>query len=302
METPVAFLVFNRPDTTARVFEEIRRARPRTLLVVADGPRPDRPGEAESCQAVRAIIDTVDWPCEVQRNYAAENLGCKLRVSSGLDWVFGLVERAIILEDDCLPSRSFFGFCEVLLETYRDDRRVMQVGGSNFQDGRVRGEGSYYFSRYSHIWGWATWRRAWFHYDVAMGSLPQFLAQQQLRNILPGTKAQKDWFDNLQSVYDGKVDTWDVQWTYAVWSQGGLSIIPNVNMVSNIGFGAGATHTKLESALANKPRAEIDGMIHPRFVLPCAMADDYTAANHFSVSIGKRVLGKLRRTVARILA
>ena len=112
LNTPVAFLIFNRPHTTQRVFAEIAKARPPKLLVVADGPRNDRPGEAELCAQTRAIIDQVDWDCEVLTHYADKNMGCKKRIASGIDWVFTQVEEAIILEDDCLPEASFFQFCE----------------------------------------------------------------------------------------------------------------------------------------------------------------------------------------------
>jgi hypothetical protein len=159
VNTPIAFFIFNRPDTTARVFEAIRQAQPSKLLVVADGPRSTRPGEAEKCAATRAIIDQVDWECEVLTNYSDVNLGCRHRVSSGLDWVFEQVEEAIILEDDCLPHPTFFRFCEELLEWYRHDHRIVAISGDNFQNGHQSGEFSYYFSRYVHIWGWATWRR-----------------------------------------------------------------------------------------------------------------------------------------------
>jgi hypothetical protein len=192
IKTPVAFLVFNCPDTTIRVFEEIRCARPPKLLVVADGPRADRPGEADKCQAVRAVIETVDWPCEVLKNYSDVNLGCKIRVSSGLDWVFEQVEEAIILEGDCLPHPTFFRFCEELLETYRDDERIGMISGDNFQFGRKRGDASYYFSRYNHIWGWASWRRAWQHYDRNMAIWPKFRDDHWLNGF--GLLGSRDGF------------------------------------------------------------------------------------------------------------
>ena len=151
--TPVAFIIFNRPDTTKRVFAEIAKARPPKLLVIADGPRADHPADVEKCAAVRAIIDGVDWDCEVLKNYSDVNLGCKRRVSSGLDWVFDTVEEAIILEDDCLPHPTFFRFCEEMLEKYRDDKRIAMISGDNLQFGRKRTGYSYYFSRYPHIWG-----------------------------------------------------------------------------------------------------------------------------------------------------
>src|SRR5665648_587346 len=164
LKTPVAFIIFNRPETTRRVFAEIAKARPTKLLVIADGPRATHPDDAEKCAVVRAIIDGVDWDCEVLKNYSDVNLGCKRRVSSGLDWVFDTVEEAIILEDDCLPHPTFFRFCEEMLAKYRDDKRIAMISGDNFQFGKKRTEYSYYFSRYTHIWGWASWRRAWDNY------------------------------------------------------------------------------------------------------------------------------------------
>ncbi|OUC08639.1 hemolytic protein HlpA-like protein, partial [Litorilinea aerophila] len=165
MQTPVIFLIFNRPDTTAQVFAEIAKARPRRLLVVADGPRPHRPDDVEKCSATRAVIERVDWPCEVSCDFAEENLGGRRRISSGLTWAFSQVEAAIVLEDDCLPHPTFFPFCEELLNRYCHDERIMAITGDNFQFGRSRTKYSYYFSRYFHSWGWATWRRAWQHYD-----------------------------------------------------------------------------------------------------------------------------------------
>jgi hypothetical protein len=172
LSTPVAFIIFNRPDTTARVFEAIRRAEPPQLLIVADGPRVDRPSDVERCAAARAVIERVDWDCEVLTNYAEANMGLADRVSSGLDWVFSLCDRAIVLEDDCLPDPSFFRFCDELLDRYRDDERVMAISGDNFQLGRRRTRYSYYLSRYNHCWGWATWRRGWQHYDHRMQLWP----------------------------------------------------------------------------------------------------------------------------------
>ena len=161
LKTPVAFIIFNRPSLTQIVFNTIRQAKPKQLFVIADGAR--FPEEKEKCQQARDIIRQVDWDCEVLANYSDVNLGCGKRISSGISWVFEHVEAAIILEDDCLPHLSFFRYCENLLDYYRDDERVMAIGGDNFQDGNKKTPYSYYFSKYPHVWGWATWRRAWKH-------------------------------------------------------------------------------------------------------------------------------------------
>ncbi len=277
LNTPVLFLVFNRPDVTARVFESIRHAKPSRLYVAADGPRLNIPGEAEKCALARTVIDRVDWPCEVLTNYSDVNLGCKRRVSSGLNWVFNTVEEAIILEDDCVPHPTFFRFCEELLEKYRHDDRVMVISGNNFQFGRKRGNYSYYFSRYNHIWGWASWRRAWRNYDVDMKLWPEVRNGEWLRDLL-GDDVARYWTENFEMAYNGKIDSWDYQWTFACWIHNGLSILPNVNLVSNIGFNSEATHTKdSESKVANLPMEEMGfPLIHPNFVIRDARADDFT--------------------------
>jgi hypothetical protein len=298
LTTPVAFLIFNRPDTTARVFEAIRQAKPPKLLVVADGPRPDRPDDVEKCKAARAIIDKVDWDCAVLTNYSDLNLGCKNRVSSGLDWVFSLVEEVIILEDDCLPHPSFFRFCQDLLDYYRDDERIMAISGDNFQLGRKRTEYSYYFSRYNHIWGWASWRRAWQYYDVKMRLWQEIRDCNWLEYILGEGQSVKYWTKIFQSAYDGKIDTWGYRWTFACWIQNGLTILPNVNLVSNIGFGEGATHTSSsKSKVANLPVEEmIFPLKHPPFLLRHVEADDFTHNNIFYVSL----LSSLSRKLAKV--
>ena len=284
LDVPVAFLVFNRPDTTERVFAEIARAKPAKLLVVADGPRSNRPGEAEKCAETRAIIESVDWNCEVLTNYSDVNLGCKRRVSSGLDWVFENVEEAIILEDDCVPHPTFFRYCEELLDRYRDDRRIMAISGDNFQFGRRRSPYSYYFSRYNHEWGWATWRRAWQHYDVTMSVWPEIRDGAWLQDILGKTMQGAYWHRAFDTVYEGKIDTWDYQWTFACWLQNGLTILPNVNLVSNIGYGEAATHTRsTESPLANMRIEAIQfPLMHPPYVIRDTVADERTARVHYS--------------------
>lgn len=277
LNKPVAFIIFNRPDTTRKVFEAIRRARPPALLVVADGSRPDRPGEGELCAAARAVIEGVDWPCKVMKNYSDTNLGCKRRVSSGLDWVFDTVEEAIIVEDDCLPHPTFFRFCEELLERYRDDERVAMISGDNFQFGKRRTEYSYYFSIYPHIWGWASWRRTWNLYDVGMHTWPEIRDGGWLADIFSDGGTARYWSDIFERTYQNEIDTWDHQLTFSLCSRRSLIILPNINLVANIGFGAGASHTSGASFVANLP---VDPMVfplrHPPFMARDTVADRFT--------------------------
>jgi hypothetical protein len=294
LKTPVAFIIFNRPDTTVRVFADIRRARPAILLVIADGPRTGKLGEAEKCVAVREIIDRVDWPCEVLTNYSDVNMGCKNRVASGLDWVFEQVPEAIILEDDCLPHPTFFRFCEELLEYYRDDERIGMISGDNFQFGQKRTSASYYFSRYAHIWGWASWRRAWGHYDRDASAWPAIRDAGWLDIFAPTPGERKHWSKVFESVYKGQIDTWDYQWNLALLSQGMVSVIPNANLISNIGFGAEATHTRGASKYANMEVEAISFPIkHPEIILPHRKADEFTAKSMFTGNILNKMIQKM---------
>lgn len=249
MKSAVTFLIFNRPDPTQKVFEMIRAAKPPQLFVVADAPRPDRPGEAEKCAAVRAVIDQVDWKCEVIKNYSEENLGCGRRISSGINWVFEQVESSIFLEDDCLPHPSFFNFCDELLERYKDDTRVMSIGGTNILDKWKSDVQSYHFSYYGSIWGWAAWRRSWKHYDYQMKTW----ALGEVRSAIHSVLVDREQIKNREKIFSEmallgaksqNLHTWDYQWLFSRLSQSGLSILPSVNLVSNIGFDKNATHTK----------------------------------------------------------
>lgn len=296
---PIALLVFSRPDTTARVFEEIRRIRPLKLLVVADGPRDDRPGEAEKCSAVRAIIEKVDWPCEVSKNYSEGNLGCKWRVSSGLDWVFEQVEEAIVLEDDCLPHPSFFRFCEELLEHYRLDQRIAQISGCNFQFGVRRNEDSYYFSKYNHVWGWASWRDRWQGcYDVSITNWPEIRDGDWLLDIHCDAKEAGHWKKIFEQVYLGKIDTWDYQWTLACWLQGRLTVLPTRNLISNIGFGENATHTTSKNRFANIPTENLQFPIrHPPVIVGNKAMDARVFKSNLSVSFLTGITDIIRQLI-----
>lgn len=278
LKTPVAFIIFNRPDTTERVFAEIAKVRPPKLLVVADGPRENRAGEAEKCAATRAIIDRVDWDCEVLTNYSDRNLGCKRRVSSGIDWVFEQVEEAVILEDDCLPDPTFFRYCQELLERYRHDQRIGMISGDNFQFGRLRNNDSYFFSKYTHIWGWASWRDRWVgSYDVTIAKWPRIRDEGWLADMVGNTLEAAYWKMVFERVLRGEIDTWDYQWLFANWVEGRMSVLPAVNLISNIGFGQNATHTSWDSNRSNLARSPLRfPLIHPIGVFGNIKADRYS--------------------------
>lgn len=272
--TPVVLMIFRRPDLTRQVLDAIRTVKPMTLLVIADGPRHSE--EAVLCQEARAVIDQVDWPCTVLKNYSDENRGARRRISSGLDWVFDQVEKAIILEDDCLPHPSFFPYCEELLERYREDLRIGSISGDNFQDGQQRGTGSYFFTNYFHGWGWATWKRAWCHYDHEMAQWPVCRDEDQLSRVLDEPHEVNYWTEFLDVLsQQGVPDAWDYIWMWTGWMQGMLTLQPNVNLVSNIGFGAGATNTMKESVILSRPLEAIGPLTHPSTVERDQDADLY---------------------------
>jgi hypothetical protein len=281
-DTPVLFLIFNRPAQTRRVLDQIRKARPSQLFIAADGPRPQVAADAENCRLTRLIADEVDWPCEVKTMFRDENLGCKRAIGSAINWFFDNVEEGIIFEDDCLPDPSFFEFCSGLLARYRHDERVMMITGNNFQFGIKRGEASYYFSRLANIWGWATWRRAWNRFDGELKTFPQFMQQRQMENLFSDALTKRLWTEKIQDVYEGG-NSWAFPWVYTILKENGLCVCPNVNLVENIGFGGGATHASNSgSVFANIKAESMPRITHPEFVLP-----DLKADVHFSHIMAK---------------
>ncbi len=276
IKSPIAYIVFNRPKHTEKTFAVLRKQMPSQLFIIADGPRSGHSTDAERCAAVREIVEDIDWPCVVYRNYADTNLGLKQRVSSGLDWVFKHVDRAIVLEDDCLANPDFFHFCENLLEHYQYDERVVVITGNNFQNGRKHGNASYYFSKYNHCWGWATWRRAWSHYDGAISFWPEWRKSKNWSETTPDKIERRYWENIFNRIHNGKIDSWAYPWIASVWHKGGLTATPNVNLVSNIGFGQESTHTKSEDHFLSKMNTfSLAEISHPNIIKKNIEADRY---------------------------
>lgn len=283
--TPVLFCIFNRPELTARVFETIRARRPKTLFIASDGPRKLRPDDNAKIETARQIATNVDWDCKVETRFLPRNVGCKLAMASAINWAFTYTEQLVILEDDCLPDPSFFGYCETLLERYRNNEHVMMISGNNFQPKR-RSDASYYFSRWPHIWGWATWKRAWKHFDINVESWPQAKRNRTLERIFPDPSQLAHWTRTLDSQYAGEIDTWDFPWAFSMWANDGLSILPERNLVTNIGFGAEATHTKdAQSKLAGIPTSEMSRVLHPLKIKIDEAADRFTWNSVFKPAI-----------------
>lgn len=296
----VLLLTFNRPDTTARVLEAIKAYAPKRLYWASDGPRPHKPGEAALVEQVQALQAQVDWPCEVRTLFREQNLGCRNAVTEAISWFFEQEEEGIVLEDDCLPHADFFRFCEAMLARYRHDERIGHIGGTNFQRGAQRGVGSYYYSKWVHIWGWASWRRVWQSIDHSLENLPRLQAEGYLQGLYPNAQLRAFWQHNLQAVHTGELDTWDYGYAFGVVASSRLAITPNANLVTNIGFDARATHTvSKDNALANVKLAPLAPPYQaPLTMLPNSIADDYSARYVFGVQGG--VVGALRGAVKRL--
>jgi hypothetical protein len=285
------------------VFDAVSKVRPAKLLLIADGPRQDRDGEAEACCKVRDIVAHVDWPCEVFKSFSDANLGCGERMISGLNWVFSLVEDAIILEDDCLPDLSFFPYCQELLERYRGDSRIAYISGDNLVDGYATSDCSYLFSRIGGIWGWATWRSEWQRYDRHLNDWPTIRNQRALAEILDGPKAIELYTRIFDAMYDKKgPDTWDYQWLYTNLTNNSLAIVPKTNLVTNIGFGKDATHTTVADTRFMLPATSMDfPMRHPVSIIPSRSFDRRRIQDQLPPPILFRVLNKLRRLAGRAI-
>jgi len=292
-DTPILFLIFNRPDTTQKVFNQIKLIKPKYLFVSADGVRINNPEDLILCKEARDVNSCIDWDCDIKTLFQVVNLGCGKAVSEAITWFFEQVEYGIILEDDCMPDLSFFPFCEDLLIKYKIDDKVMLIGGNNFQNGINRGEGSYYFSYYPHIWGWATWRRAWQHYDFEMEKLECFF-NNGIHRIFDSNQEKRYWKNKLSKVKSGEIKTWDYQWCYSIWINSGFAITPNINLVINLGFRNSSTHTFLRDSFkeANDFFEMKFPLIHPVLKID-KLADTATFNNVFGHNL-KRLIRLLR--------
>lgn len=269
--TPILLLIYNRPDSTKRVFEEIRKQKPKYLYIAADGPKDGHWGK-KLCTDARKIAEQIDWDCELKTLFRDKNMGCKYAVSSAISWFFDHVEEGIILEDDCLPNSSFFIYCEELLKKYKNNDKIKMICGTSYQPKPLNSE-TYYFSKYVHVWGWATWKRAWHLYNHSLDEEVETDRKNIITQTFKDKREQKLWENNLNLINNG-FDTWDYQWMYWIWKDDGICIIPWKNLVSNIGFGDNATHTYGEQSPQSKMQQfELETIVHPVDITPNKDAD-----------------------------
>lgn len=300
LNTAVLFLVFNRLDTTKLVFEAIRHAKPPRLYIAADGARENREGEDAKVKAVREyVMSNIDWECDVKTLFREENFGCKHAVSGAITWFFENEEMGIILEDDCLPSQSFFWFCEELLDKYKDDMRVWQIGGTTFKNIKSIDGEDYYFSKYTHIWGWASWASRWKYYDVKMQTLSKFKRNNYIKNIFENKEEQAFWIEIFTKIAQSKIDTWDYQWVYTMNINHGLCALPTLNLISNIGFGLDATHTNQKiDGVSELDQYEISFPLKVReFIFVNAEIDNYISNRNF---LKKSFFEKIKNQILKV--
>ncbi len=302
-ETPILFIIFNRLDTVKIVFEKIRLCKPAQLFIASDGPRGNRFGEKETVESIRDyVLNNVDWECEVKTLFSEKNMGCDPAISMAISWFFSYIKQGIILEDDCLPDLSFFSFCEQMLNYYSDNEKVFEITGCNLQGGIIRGNGSYYFSNYGGTWGWATWRRAWEKFNYQVTGFNKLKEEKDIQSVFEDRVQQRYWINFLKK--EGNTDTWDYQWLYTIWYNKGICIVPNSNLITNIGFNLSGTHTLKKPDWYDKATSNNKGLFdtvkHPAEIKICIKADDlqfYTSM--YAGSLLKRTIHFIKRRLIK---
>jgi hypothetical protein len=282
---PVLLILFNRPATTQKVFEAIRCAQPARLYIAADAPRPGNKSDEENCRVTRSVTENIDWPCEVKRLNQEHNLGCSFGPRAAFDWFFSQEPEGIILEDDCVPHLDFFDFAQVMLDRYRNDQRILSINGSNLGYQLNNGK-SYTYSRFMNMWGWATWADRAQAIDYSLSEWKQvrkplwFLYQCMRQGLFDN---DINWYKYWQHKFDLTVTKetitwWDWQWIYHQLTHRRLSIVPAVNLVTNIGFDADATHTHEGS----NPAANIHTQALQKPIQhPVKMKPDFVYEEHY---------------------
>lgn len=288
--TPILLIIFNRPDKVERLIDSLRTVKPTRVYVSADGPRKDVPTDNARCASARSALSRIDWPCEVITNFHECNTGADFGPEKALNWFFDTVEEGIVLEDDCIAHPDFFRFAQDMLSRYRTNDNIMMISGNNFQNGIRRGEGSYYFSKYPSTWGWASWKRAWKHYDTKTSDYREFMNKNILDTICQSTIEKKYWKKFFEKINSGKLEHWDIKWIFAIWNNNGISITPNVNLVKNVGFGYDATHTFKHDDRMVVETGEIGEIIPPSTIAAHKEADAYLFKHVYQFTTKKKFL------------
>ncbi|SKC19001.1 hypothetical protein [Dyadobacter psychrophilus] len=287
-DIPVLLIMFNRPETTCHVFDQIRKLRPDKLYIFSEAHRKGEHNEAELVETCRYLVDDsqINWTCDVERWYADTFMGHAIGISSAITWAFETCEKLIVLQDDCLPHPTFFTFCKLMLEKYENNDRVMHISGTRWNQNFDIKHTDHFFSPIGHIWGWATWKRAWSKYDFWMEQFPEMRSQKRIQMLFDDADIASFWNSRLEEVYDEhSKKSWDYQWQYTLFMNYGLAAIPNVNLVSNIGFERASygikqldKHFRQTQAWKNLP-GQVDLIIDKKY-------ERNYAINHFFINTG----------------
>tara|TARA_B100000886_G_scaffold219394_2_gene152345 strand:+ start:20122 stop:21087 length:966 start_codon:yes stop_codon:yes gene_type:complete len=287
-KTPILLIIWKRPKATYKLLQVLKKQKPLKVYIACDGPKKNDLDNLNKVKITRDLIKReIDWNTSIKTLYSEENLGCKYGVSKAINWFFQNENEGIILEDDCIPHPDFFEYCEILLEKFREDERIWCISGSNHV-GKKIGNESYFFSRYNHCWGWASWKRCWKHYDPEMSLWPKYFSSKLLKTNFPNKKEYYYWKSFFSKFYNRGCDyTWDYQWLFCSLINSGLSVIPNTNLIDNIGFDSDATHTKIGKSpiKVNNIKAGKSGVlpiIHPEFIVRSEIADRIVEIKNFS--------------------
>ena len=294
-QIPISFHIFNRPELTRKVFEVIKKIKPSKIFITADGPRKNIEGEEDKCMEVKLILNEIDWECDIFKNFSEDNKGSYKSTSEGITWVFKHVDSAIILEDDCIPHISFFRYCQDLLNYYKDDKRIAAISGNNFQPVESTTQYSYDFSRYALIWGWATWKESWNKIDFNMQDWPKFKKMKGLDSVFYRKHEREHWYKFYQDMYEGKSKPhWDFQFLLSCFMNNAMTILPNKNLVTNVGFGVEASNNKLQTKFNSFKLNEIKFPLdHPSIMCRNVVADDYIEKLMFTGGIKARIKRKI---------
>lgn len=295
LNTPVVLFCFNRPSETKKVFAEIKKIKPFKIFLVMDGPRKNNKKDIINCLKVRKIISNINWNCRVHSNFSKINLGLKKRFTKGLKWVFSKTKSAIILEDDCLPSKDFFYFCETLLNYYNKSKKVKFITGNCFQNKKMKLKETYYFSKYSHIWGWAAWRETWKMYNDNDEYWDKYLKSKKFDKICENKKERQYWRQMFKNIKSGELKSWAFYMLMSMWKNQMLTATPKINLVKNLGFKKTGTNTKKIGIKSVLSKTNIDKpIIHPKKILINKRADEYVFNNVYNLSFEKKIINTLK--------
>jgi len=300
MNTPVLLIIFNRPDKVKALIESLSKVKPTQIYISADGPRKHIPSDMVNCAKAREYAQLIDWPCDIHTNFLDENVGVDLGMEEAMNWFYANVDEGIICEDDCIPNPDFFTFCSTLLESYRYDEKVMLISGTNFQDGIVRGSGSYYFSNYP-TWGYAMWKRTWDKFDSNLDGLENFVKYNKIDTILKDPTQKKYWLNFFKKIRVKKYNFTDTRLLFSIWNNYGLTVIPNKNLVQNIGFDSEATHSVTGSKERSINLSNLGDIKFNDTIVADERADNYFFKKIHDVSLFKKIYNKILQHIIRII-